>query len=131
MNIRVELTREPVTRPDPPVAGGTAGAWVEFAGIVRGEEAGATIAALEYEAYDTMARRVMREQMTALAARHGCQSAHVIHRVGIIPVGDVAVWVGVASAHRNEALAFIAGFMDRLKQDVPIWKRRAVTADDP
>ena len=49
----------------------------------------------------------------------------MIHRVGIIPVGETAIYVGVASPHRGEAIALLAEFMDRLKQDVPIWKRRA------
>ena len=50
----------------------------------------------------------------------------MIHRVGIIPVGETAIYVGVASPHRAEAIALLAEFMDRLKQDVPIWKRRAL-----
>ena len=50
----------------------------------------------------------------------------MIHRVGVIPVGETAIYVGVASPHRGEAIALLAEFMDRLKQDVPIWKRRAL-----
>ena len=53
-------------------------------------------------------------------------AAKVIHRVGVIPVGETAIYVGVASPHRGEAIALLAEFMDRLKQDVPIWKRRAL-----
>lgn len=126
MDLTVELTREPIVRPEPAASGGGVGAWVEFAGIVRGEEIGQSIAALEYEAYDSMAERVMRELLTELGSRLGCTSAHVIHRVGIIPVGETAIWIAVGSAHRKEALALVSEFMDRLKQDVPIWKRRAV-----
>ncbi len=50
----------------------------------------------------------------------------MIHRIGVIPVGETAIYVGVASPHRGEAIALLAEFMDRLKQDVPIWKRRAL-----
>jgi molybdopterin synthase catalytic subunit len=127
MHILVELTREGIVRPEPAGAGGAVGAWVEFAGIVRGEENDKPIMALEYEAYDMMAERVMRELLTELGAKLGCTSAHVIHRIGIIPVGDTAIWIGVGSGHRKEALALVSGFMDRLKQDVPIWKRRAIS----
>ena len=95
-----------------------------------GEESEESIAALEYEAYDSMAERVMRELLDGLGARHGCLSAHVIHRVGVIPVGETAIWIGVGSAHRREALALTTDFMDQLKQDVPIWKRRALTAEE-
>src|SRR5208283_2225907 len=50
----------------------------------------------------------------------------VIHRVGVIPAGETAIYVGVASPHRGEAIELLAEFMDRLKQDVPVWKRRAL-----
>ncbi|MCU0787878.1 MAG: molybdenum cofactor biosynthesis protein MoaE, partial [Verrucomicrobia bacterium] len=80
MKIHVELTREKIVRPEPDTAGGAIGAWVEFAGVVRGEEAGQAIAALEYEAYDSMAERVMRELLDELGRRHKCNSAHAIHR---------------------------------------------------
>ena len=130
MNIRVELTREKIERPEPETAGGKVGAWVEFAGVVRGEEAGRAIAALEYEAYGSMAQRVMRALLEELGERHGCDSAHVIHREGIIRVGETAIWIGVGSGHRAEALALVSEFMDRLKQDVPIWKQRAWTAEE-
>ena len=126
MHVLVELTREKIRRPEPATDGGAVGAWVEFAGVVRGEENGQPIAALEYEAYDSMADRVMRELLNQLGDALGCASAHVIHRVGIIPVGETAIWIGVASGHRKEALALVVEFMDKLKQDVPIWKRRAI-----
>ena len=126
MQIQVELTREKIHRPEPAPHGGVAGAWAEFTGIVRNEEAGARIVALEYEAYDSMAQRVMHELLAQLGKRHRCQSAHVIHRVGLIPVGEAAIWVGVAGAHRQPAFALVTEFMERLKQDVPIWKRGAL-----
>jgi len=45
----------------------------------------------------------------------------VIHRIGTIPVGETAIWIGVASAHRNEAFVLLAEFLNQLKRDVPIW----------
>lgn len=125
MRVDVRLTQDAIIRLPAPTAGGTVGAWVEFAGVVRSEEHDRPIAALEYEAYDSMAVRVMRELLEQLGEHHGCESARVIHRVGVIRVGEMAIWIGVASAHRKEALALVAEFMERLKQDVPIWKRRA------
>ena len=97
--------------------------------MVRGEENGQAISALEYEAYPEMAEREIRHILESLAAKHPCLAAKVIHRVGVIPVGDTAIYVGVASPHRAEAIALLAEFMDRLKQDVPIWKRRARSAE--
>ena len=104
------------------------GALVEFSGIVRGQENGQPIAALVYEAYPEMAGHQIRRLLVELAGRHPCLAARVIHRLGTVPVGEVAIYVGVTSRHRAEGIALLAAFMDRLKQDVPIWKRRAVPA---
>ncbi len=128
MEIEIQLTNLPIAGKILPPASGAAGAWLEFRGVVRGEENGQSIAALEYEAYPEMAEREIRRLLETLAATYPCLAARVIHRVGIIPVGETAVYVGVAGRHRAEAIALLAGFMDRLKQDVPIWKRRAIVA---
>ena len=94
-------------------------------GVVRGEENGSAIAALEYEAYSPMAEQVMRQIITGLGTRHPCQFVRVVHRIGIVPVGEAAIHILVAARHRAEAFAMLTEFMNRLKQDVPIWKRRA------
>jgi len=105
------------------------GAWLEFRGVVRDEENGQTISGLEYEAYPEMAEREIRRILESLGTRYPCQAVKVIHRIGIIPVGETAIYVGVASAHRGEGIALVTEFMDRLKQDVPIWKRRGVPVE--
>jgi molybdopterin synthase catalytic subunit len=125
MEIAVQLTHKPIAKQRPP-PDATAGAWVEFRGVVRGEEAGQPIAAIEYESYSPMAEREIRRLLTELAADKPCLAARVIHRLGVVPVGEAAIYVGIAGRHRAEAFALLAGFMDRLKVDVPIWKRRAV-----
>jgi molybdopterin molybdotransferase len=130
MEIEIQLTNEPIAgKIFPPASLGAHGAWLEFRGVVRGEENGRSISALEYEAYPEMAEREIRRILESLAAKHPCLAAKVIHRVGIIPVGDTAIYVGVASAHRGEAIALLAGFMNQLKQDVPIWKRRGINSE--
>ena len=132
MEIEIELTHLPVAEKIfPPPTAGAHGAWLEFRGVVRGEEAGQPIAALEYEAYPEMAGREIRRLLETLAIEHPCLAARVIHRIGTIPVGETAIYVGVAGQHRAEALALLTEFMNRLKQDVPVWKRRAVPAAAP
>jgi molybdopterin molybdotransferase len=103
-----------------------AGAWVEFRGLVRSEENNTEISALEYEAYAGMAEREMRRLIAAVSEQQPCLAVKVVHRIGVVPVGETAVYVGVAAKHRGAAFAVLAGFMDQLKQDVPIWKRRAL-----
>lgn len=127
MEIQVQLTDQPIPASLPPPAHqGTVGAWTEFRGLVRTEENRRPIIALDYQAYREMAERELRRLLAELAAQHPCLSAHVIHRVGVVPVGEAAIYVGIASAHRAEGFAMLAVFMDRLKQDVPIWKRRSL-----
>ena len=94
----------------------------EFTGLVRGEEQGAPIAGLVYEAYQPMAETVMRRLLTELGVAHPCVAVRVQHRIGPVRVGEAAIHIAVHSRHRAEAFALLAAFMDRLKQDVPIWK---------
>jgi molybdopterin molybdotransferase len=128
MEIEIQLTNQPIAEKFlSPRQLGAIGVWLEFRGVVRSEENGRTIRALEYEAYPEMAGREIRRLLQEISARHPCRAAKVIHRVGVIPVGETAIYVGVASPHRGEAIALLAEFMDRLKQDVPIWKRGALS----
>ena len=128
MQIEIAITAKPIelSRPLPEAISGSAGAVVEFTGLVRGEEDARRIAALEYEAYSPMAENVMRRILEELSRQQPCLWVHVRHRVGVVPVGEAAIHVVAAARHRDDAFAMVAGFMNRLKQDVPIWKRRAL-----
>lgn len=129
MSLSIQLGSDPIPHSLPaPFAGPGIGAFVEFRGVVRGEEQGRAISALVYEAYQPMAEREMARILDALVAAHPCHAVHVRHRIGRIPVGETAIYIGVASRHRAEAFAVLSGFMDRLKQDVPIWKTDALPA---
>jgi molybdopterin molybdotransferase len=130
MEIEIQITGGPIAEKIPPPPDfGAHGAWLEFRGVVRDEENGAKISALEYEAYPEMAEREIRRLLKEISAKNPCVAAKIIHRVGIIPVGETAIYVGVAGQHRGEALVLLTEFMNRLKQDVPIWKRRALPAN--
>lgn len=130
MQLEIVITSQPIApHREPPVeCRGRVGACAEFIGLVREDENGRAIAALEYEAYAPMAERVVRGIVEDIARRHPCDWVRVAHRVGVIPVGEAAVVVEAAARHRAAAFAMLAEFMDRLKQDVPIWKCRALTA---
>jgi molybdopterin molybdotransferase len=129
MEIEVQLTGSPIAEKISPPRLAAHGAWLEFRGAVRDEENGEKISGLEYEAYPEMAVREIRRILELLAVRHPCLAAKVIHRVGIIPVGEAAIYVGIASRHRAEAIALLGEFMNQLKQGVPIWKRRALPVE--
>jgi molybdopterin molybdotransferase len=126
MHVEIELTDKLIPDKILPAPAGAHGAWLEFRGVVRGEEDGRSITALEYEAYPEMAKSEIRRILLDISSRHRCLAAKIIHRVGAIPVGETAIYVGIASSHRGEGIALLAEFMDKLKQDVPIWKRRSL-----
>lgn len=106
------------------------GAVLEFRGLIRRDEAGQSIAALEYEAYQPMAENMIRRILSELNATHRCDRVIILHRIGIVPVGQAAIIVRAFSKHRAAAFALVSGFMDRLKQDVPIWKLRSIPASE-
>ncbi len=128
MIIEIAIVHAPIVANEslPPALAGTVGAVATFAGSVRGDEAGQPISALDYEAYQPMAEQTMRAIIEGLGQRHACLFVRIIHRIGTIPVGENAIHLLAAAVHRAEALDMIAAFMDRLKQDVPIWKVRAL-----
>lgn len=105
------------------------GALASFTGIVRPEEDTRTITALEYEAYQPMAENIIRRIIEEIATQHPCQFVGVTHRIGTIPVGQAAIHIVASATHRAEAFHMLSQFMDRLKQDVPIWKTRAHDQD--
>jgi molybdopterin synthase catalytic subunit len=125
MKVRITITREPIVARGVNSSDASSGAVVEFAGIVRGEEDGVAIAGLEYEAYEVMARSEMERILGELSGTYPCRSVEVTHRVGSVPVGEASILVRIEAKHRAEAFGMLAEFMDRLKRDVPIWKKVA------
>lgn len=123
MKVVVEITRERLQVRGVNTAESAGGAVVEFAGVVRGEEDGAPIAALDYEAYEPMARSEMERLAQELSPEYPCHQMEVRHRIGRVPAGEASILVRIEAKHRAEAFGLLSAFMDRLKRDVPIWKR--------
>jgi molybdopterin synthase catalytic subunit len=101
------------------------GAVVTFSGTVRDfSEGRPDVTSLEYETYTGVAQRRLREVADAARTRWPeVRRVALLHRVGTLNVGDVAVVVVASSAHRNEAFAAAQFSIDTLKETVPIWKR--------
>jgi molybdopterin synthase catalytic subunit len=122
MNVEVQIVDGPVPEPRQwEVAG--AGALVSFAGIVRPTEEGQTIEGLVYEAYRPMAERQIESIARTLVAGHGLLAMRIAHSVGWVRIGECSFRLDVAAAHRQEAITAMGEFINRLKQDVPIWKQ--------
>lgn len=104
------------------VSGPGRGGIVTFTGAVRGESHGKRVVRLEYEAYAPMAERKLAEIGAEIARAHGVEVA-IVHRVGVLAPGEAAVVIACAAAHRTPAFRACEACIERLKQDVPIWKR--------
>ncbi len=95
------------------------GAVVTFVGAVRDHHDGRSVTGLHYEAHPRAG-----EFLTRVCDAHRGPAVRVAaqHRVGDLAIGDAAVVVAVAAAHRREAFAVCAAVIDAIKATVPIWK---------
>ncbi len=117
------FTETPIVVPALALPSWEIGACVDFHGIVRELEQGRALAGLQYEAHQPMARRHLERIFDELAVAHPIAAVLFIHRLGWVPVGEASMYVRVLAAHRGEALQFLAEAINRMKADVPIWKR--------
>jgi len=102
---------------------GEDGAVVVFDGIVRNNTRGRRTLYLDYEAYEEMAEKQMRELATEASSRFGVRQITMVHRLGRLQVGETSVLIVVASAHRAQAFDACRWLIDTLKKTVPIWKK--------
>jgi molybdopterin synthase catalytic subunit len=99
------------------------GGYASFEGWVRDRNEGQDVTRLEYEAFQELAvkegDRIVAEALRRFPVKH----ALCIHRVGSLGLGEMAVWVGVSSAHRGEAFDACRFIIDEVKHRLPIWKK--------
>ena len=120
------LTDEPidVVALEAQVAGLGHGAVVSFVGRARNtSDDGRGVLELEYEAYPEMAERVLDEIANEVARRWPAAAVGVVHRVGLVPLGEAAVAIVTAAPHRSEAYEANRFVIEAIKERLPIWKR--------
>jgi len=98
------------------------GAVVAFDGVVRNHHGGRAVAELRYEAYVELAEREGQAIVEQALAQFAVRRIVAEHRVGLLQIGDIAVYVAVAAAHRDAAFAACRFVIDEIKSRVPIWK---------
>src|SRR5262245_6788192 len=98
------------------------GAAVYFLGVVRADEAGETIAALEYEAFHRMVEHQFNLLFNEMEKRWPIESVRLVHRLGLVKVNEPSLWVEIVAPHRGEAFAACQWLIDEMKRVVPIWK---------
>lgn len=99
------------------------GAVVHFLGVVRGSEEGEPIEAIDYTAFVQMAEVQFQKLLDEAARRWPLESVRVVHRLGVVRVGEPSLWMEVVSPHRAEAFDACRWIIDEMKRVVPIWKR--------
>ena len=102
-----------------PGCGGTA----SFIGTIRDTFEGKGVKRVNVEAYDEMAVADLRRIAAELSSEKGIGGITIVHRTGVLEVGEVVVVVAVSAPHRKEAFDVCQSIIDRLKQTTPIWKQ--------
>jgi molybdopterin synthase catalytic subunit len=100
-----------------------AGAVCTFSGTVRAQTGAHVVLSLEYEAYEEMAEAFLRKIGAEIEERWPGARSAILHREGTLEVGEVAVVIAVSSAHRKDAFEACRHAIERIKEDVPIWKK--------
>ena len=106
------------------------GGYASFEGWVRDHNAGREVTGLRYEAYAALAEAEGERVLAEACERFAILDARCVHRTGDLAIGELAVWVGVAAAHRDAAFAACRWIIDEVKQRVPIWKHERYAQGD-
>lgn len=122
MSVYIEIVRGAL-KPVRLAFGKGTGAFVAFEGVVRDLEDGKRIRALDYQVYEPMASKQLQLLAQAMQKEFDVLDVSVWHSKGKVGVGKVSFRLVVESAHRAEALEAVGEFIDRMKRDVPIWKK--------
>ncbi len=123
--IKVEIVDVPIVREryDDELSHQDVGAHAWFAGVTRRTTQGKITSLLHYEAHREMALKQMEEIDDEALERFSLAAVVLVHRLGAVPIGEASVLVGCSSSHRPEVFTALPWIMDRLKRDVPIWKK--------
>jgi molybdopterin synthase catalytic subunit len=121
--IDIDLLRRQLADP-------ASGGYCAFEGWVRNNNEGQAVTQLEYEAFAELAVKEGQRIVAEAAAKFGISRAACVHRVGTLAIGDVAVWVGVSSGHRDESFKACRYIIDEVKHRVPIWKKEHYVSGD-
>ncbi|MEM9159795.1 MAG: molybdenum cofactor biosynthesis protein MoaE [Verrucomicrobiota bacterium] len=106
------------------------GAFIAFEGWVRNHNEGQGVDLLEYSAYKPLAEKEGSRVVAEAIEKFDIVGASCAHRIGSLNLGGIAVWVGVASAHRGPGFKACQYIIDEVKARVPIWKKEHYQGGD-
>ena len=121
----IQLTHEPIDTETvlASVADHAAGAVVLFLGTTREFTDGRQTKSLDYECYAEMAEKRLQDLLHQAQQKWPIVKATIVHRLGSLGLGEASVAVAVSTPHRRDAFTAAQWIMDRLKEEVPIWKK--------
>ncbi len=121
----IRVTSEPISAQEALdfVADGAAGGTCVFVGTVRDHSAAGAVTGLTYEAWDELAPTRLREIADEVFEKWPTRKVALLHRTGELAVGEISVVVACSAPHRADAFDACRYGIERLKQDVPIWKK--------
>jgi len=99
------------------------GAYVLFEGVVRNHHDGHAVESIFYDAYRPMAEKEIARIIDDVSREFPDVAIAVIHRLGLLHVGDSSIAIVCSSPHRAESFSACRALIDRIKQTVPIWKK--------
>jgi len=120
-----KITQEPIDEQSviSEVQDSSSGATVTFMGIVRDISRGKKVIKLYYEGHESMAESRMKKIADETKQNYEVCKVAVQHRIGMLMVGDIAVVIAVSAPHRAAAFQACQFVIDRIKEDVPVWKK--------
>ncbi|MGM8884842.1 molybdenum cofactor biosynthesis protein MoaE [Psychrobacter sp. 1U2] len=107
------------------------GAFACFEGRVRNHNNASSVERLTYYGYEDLAINQGRQIIADAKEKFAITHAVAIHRIGALEIGDIAVWIGVVSAHRYPAFDACRWILDTIKADIPVWKQEYYDNESP
>ena len=105
----------------------SAGGYCSYEGWVRDHNEGKAVAELHYSGYPQLAPAIAQTILAEAKAKFHIEDAAVVHRIGPLSTGDIAVWVGVTAHHRGDTFLACRYIIDNVKHRLPIWKKEVYT----
>ena len=132
MQALVRVTSDPLSVDEAltAVADDGAGGTCVFVGTVRDHSNAGDVTGLRYEAWDELAHKRLHEIAGELFERWPVRKVAILHRTGDLAVGEASVVIACSAPHRADAFDACRHGIERLKEDVPIWKKEALVSGD-